>query len=344
MLNAGRPTIIDFTSVLVCNLKIPYLHNERFPLYLNTDKKDQYFDFAVSFSQKLDSQDKYDMYHTGDCMWISPPKGTIVGKTISVQIRSPKFMRTAVSFNFTKSTKEERAKDGLDPFRKENVERINVVYNEVYKRVKSRKIAMRSQIDFEERNIVLQVQKPDPEEALKSRQVRALIRTRKTQVARQRNNEFVFEKVKHALLQTYSHDLKLCKEEEAYKLNYKRHLRLALQGFMVHFMMFYRICNVITERVFMKRYSLLQERLKRAKRIIAVRFLKECIGRHMVGKKERVNLEIGLSFKLISSLYNHPCTVEKVKSQLSETFLSDGIVWKTKLRDCFEDMMTKSSC
>lgn len=312
-------------------------------MFICTDRQGLNFEFFVTLTDKVGPDDKSDLYYNGDSAWISPPSKAPISKTITVQMKSPRYLKTAVSYNFTRSTKEDRIKDSLDPFRKENVERIKNIYHEVCGRVKSRKQALRAQVNFTERNIVLQGIKPDPEMEKKARQTRALIRTKKSQVARQRNNEYVFEKVKTSLLQTYSHDLKLCREEEAYKQNYKHHLKLAVQGFWIHALFVYRFGHMITERVFQKRYSMLQDRLKRAKRLIAVKALRLCIDRHMVGKQERTLKETANVLSLVGTLYDHNSIFDRVRLTLADNFLNEGIILRIKLLDQFEDLITKSS-
>lgn len=327
----------------MCNLKIPHKATDKFPLYICTDRHGVEFDFSISFTFKGGENNSFDTYTSGDCVWVTPPPKTNVGSMLSVQVRSPKPLKAAISFNYMKLSKEERDRDGLDPFRKENVERIRSVYNEVAQSVQTRKAALRSVVNFKEKNLVLQVMKPDPEEDQRARRFRAMIRDKKTVMAKQKSNKIVFEKVKNALIQTYSHDLKIYREEEAFKMNYKKHLKLAVQGFWIHFLLFYKITHVMTERVFNRRYSLLKDRVKRAKRIIAVKVLKECIARHMRGKADRTYVDLGMVVKLIGTLYHHPTIYEKARDVAVRGFLNSQIVWRSKMLDSFDALYDKST-
>ena len=305
VLNDTCPKIVEFSNhSFSCEIRIPYDPSRHFfPLTLISNSATGKVTWHISVTNRIASQTQYDYLGQGGVMQIAQPAAGIkLFHTFTGWVQTNKPGKLALSYGFSKGehsvTAKQVKKDQL--FSKENAERLKGIYKMFAKDMLRSKRERLSKVNHILLNVASQSQRvPTPE---KQRQMitRALLREQKTVNAKVKAEEYAFEKAKSALIQTYSHDYKIYLEEEAFKQNYRSHLKLAVQGIWVHAIIMVLRAQDIKEIIFRQRYKLLKEQVKRAKQTYAVRMLKTTLQR-LKERKEENTVEHGCFGVLLAS-------------------------------------------
>lgn len=340
-MDASRPNIIDLTRVLVCYLHIQYdEYNDKLPVTIITDKLKISFDFYASFGPKQATIDNHDVHTRGNMVSIQPQKKHSIHKIITVCMKSPVPTKVAVSFTYTKFKNVSNRRQ--NPFRKEEIERISMIHKQVKVRVMERKRESSYRINHIENNIVSQSVRVDRDELSRSIQSRSAQREKKQTAAIEISNTHTFEKMKTALVRTYAHDMKLYKEDQEFKKNFKNHLKKAIAAIWIHLITFVECSVEIREKAFQERYKLLKENLKKSKQAFAIRLAKEAIHRFRSEKPmrdlERVHDCLQISVKMIDIERSQ----KNSRSLISNYILNSTLVQNTKRKATLFTFVDKS--
>jgi hypothetical protein len=243
------------------------------------------FEFFVSFGPKPATTDHYDTCHSGNIVSFQPSAKQKVHDTITVCLRSVFPCRVAVSFSFSKKKRGVGKK--LDPFRKEEVERIRAAYNEIKGALAERRQRLAPRVNHVQNNITHRTTRPGPEAWTREKAARSMVRQQKQTEVAQKAQTHTFNKIRKALVDSYAHDLRVYREDIEFRKHYHNHLRLAVSGFWLHALAFVEVCAEMKERVFQERYKLLKQNLKKSKQAFASRQVREVIARFRAAQPRR---------------------------------------------------------
>lgn len=336
-MSSTRPVVVDLTNVLSGILRIPYdPETSLFPLTIYTDKSKMVFDFCIYFSGDIS---KHDMIMKGNVIRIKHNR-QLDCDFIYVKITSNVHCKLKMSYSYsTKMKKKSSARE--DVFRKDKVEKIYDTYYQICDRVNERKEAETSRVNFPARNILTQTMKQDPTQIAVQRRMKNLLRAKKSQIARERNNDYYFEKVKTALIQTYSHDLKMCQEEALYTQNYQKHKKLAIQGYLIHFLVFYKVFKTLSNNLHKYKFMKLQQQVKTRKRADTAKKLRECLQKNLIGKNQRLVQYACNGLEVAGKMFQESA-IERAKDAIVIYIFNHDLYSKMRLFDNSLNLVAKS--
>lgn len=338
-----RPKLVDLTSLYVCYLNIPFRsETDKFPLTVVADIRKPPFDFDVFFSMAAYTSGRQDMNIRGNTIHIKPNKSLASVDCIILKMTAYKHVRIKVSYSYSSVNKHRRQATTDELFQRKNVEKINEAYEKIKDKVMSKREILRSRVDFPAKNKTTQILRIDSNEMATTRRMKSLIRDKKVKIARERNNEHYFEKVKAALIHTYSHDLKICREETENATNYRTHMRRALQGLWHHNVFFYKIFKGMETIIWKRRFFNLLEKVKDRKRIDTMKKIHECVKKNLIGKEKRLTQYVQYSMNIAGSLMAQSSN-KRAKEVITLYILNSELYWKARLLHNASEVVDKSS-
>ena len=273
-----------------------------------------------------------------------PSSGIKLFHTFTGWVQTNKPCKLALSYGFSKGehsvTAKQVKKDEL--FSKENSDKLKEVYRLFAKDMLRSKRERLSKVNHILLNITSQSQRVPTPEKMRQMATRSILRDHKILNAKIKAEEYVFEKAKTALIQTYSHDYKIHIEEEAFKKNYRSHLKLAVQAIWIHAITLVLKAGDIKEIIFHRRFKLLKIQVKRAKQAYAVRMLKGAIQR-LQDRKDANNVEYGChAMLLVAAVLEPPRIQQKCEQLICSEIFNQRLVDSMRRVELLEDYLFRS--
>jgi hypothetical protein len=347
VLNDTYPKIVEFSkSNCSCEVRIPYDPTRHFfPLTLISDSQSGKVNWHISVTNKIASQTQYDYLGQGGVMQIAQPAvGMKLFHTFTGWVQSNKPGRMALSYGFSKGEYSVTAKlvkkDEL--FSKENADRLKTVYRLFAKDLLNSKRERLSKVNHILLNVASQSQRVPTPEKMRQLTTRAMLREQKTVNAKIKAEEYVFEKAKSALIQTYSHDFRIYLDDEEFKKNYRSHLKIAVQAIWIHAITLVSKANELKEIIFRKRYKLLKQQVKRAKQTYAVRMLKDTLNRLKLQKGQKTIQLTCQGIQLAAQMLDPVTINEKCSQLISAEIFSQRLIDNLRRVALLEDYIFRS--
>ena len=215
-------------------------------------------------------------------------------------------------------------------------------YNEIKDALGERKKRLAHRVNHVQQTILQQTQRPDRESWTREKTARSMLREQKRSEAVKKAQEHTFIKVKKALLDTYSHDLRVYQEDIDFRRHYHQHLRLAVAGFWLHALAFVECCAAMKELIFQERYKLLKVKLKKSKQAYASRLVREAIARFRSDLPLRDLLRARDGLHLVTRLLDPDRAEQQARAVVGTSLLSGALVANLRRRDQLQLYVRKS--